>query len=39
MIWTHLTCNNFITFRLNIKQLLAQHIPLYISLEASGWLH
>jgi hypothetical protein len=28
MIWTVLICSNFIIFRLNTKQLLAQHIPL-----------
>jgi hypothetical protein len=28
MIGTHPICNNFIIFRLNIKQLLAQHILL-----------
>ena len=28
MVWTHPICNNFITFSLNTKQLLAQHIPL-----------
>jgi hypothetical protein len=27
MIWTQLICRNFIIFRLDIKQLLAQHIP------------
>jgi hypothetical protein len=38
MIWTHLICSNFINFTLNIKQLLAQHIPLlcYTSLP-SPW--
>ena len=28
MIFTHLICSNFIIFRLNTEQLLAQHIPL-----------
>lgn len=28
MSWIYLICSNFITFRLNIKLLLAQHIPL-----------
>jgi hypothetical protein len=38
MIWTHLICSNFITFKLNTKQLSAQHIPLlgYMSLP-SPW--
>jgi hypothetical protein len=27
MVWTQPMCSNFITFRLNMKQLLAQHIP------------
>jgi hypothetical protein len=30
MIWTCLICSNFIIFRLGIKQLLAQHIPLLL---------
>jgi hypothetical protein len=28
MIWAHLNFSNFVTFRLNTKQLTAQHIPL-----------
>jgi len=31
MIWTRLICRNFIIFRLNTKQLLAQHIPLLLN--------
>jgi hypothetical protein len=44
MIWTQLFCSNLIIFKLNIKQLLAQHILLLgvyitaISLGASWWL-
>ena len=39
MILTHLICSNFIIFRLNVKQPVAQtpHIAA-ISLGASGWL-
>jgi hypothetical protein len=38
VIWSHVICSNCIIFRLNIKQLLAQHIPLlgYTSLP-SPW--
>lgn len=42
MIWTQLACGNFVIFRLNTEQLLAQHIPLLglnIALGASRRLH
>jgi hypothetical protein len=44
MIWTYFIYSNFIIFRLNSKQLLAQHIPFlgpYISAISQGafwWL-
>jgi hypothetical protein len=40
MIWTLLFCSNFIIFRLNTKQLLAQHISLlaYTSVQSPSEL-